>query len=211
LLTIEGLRRPGLGPFDLSLTPGECAVLMGPSGAGKSLLLRMIADLDPNEGAVRLGDRPRDRMAAPDWRRLVTYVAAESGWWADIVGDHFAQTAPIVPYLPRIHLPVDALDWPVSRLSTGERQRLALLRAVAQRPAALLLDEPTSALDPEATAGVEGILRELLAQNVIMLAVSHDPAQARRLADRILHLEGGRITIDASGADGGAMAAAAAR
>jgi len=209
VLTIEGLRRPGLGPFDLALAPGQCTVLMGPSGAGKSLFLRMIADLDPNDGAVRLGDQRRERMAAPDWRRLVTYVAAESGWWADIVGDHFARSAPVAPYLPRVHLPADALEWPVSRLSTGERQRLALLRAIAQQPAALLLDEPTSALDPEAAAGVEGILRELRAQGIVLLVVSHDPAQARRLADRMLYLEGGRLTVDAAAADGAAAATAA--
>jgi len=60
-----------------------------PSGAGKSLLLRAIADLDPNEGTVKLDGMLREAVPAPHWRSQVTYVAAEPGWWGDTVQEHF--------------------------------------------------------------------------------------------------------------------------
>ena len=62
-LKIEGLRRPGFGPFDVTLSAGDCCVVSGPSGAGKTVFLRMIADLDPNEGTVSLGANRREAMA----------------------------------------------------------------------------------------------------------------------------------------------------
>ncbi len=77
MLRIRGLTRPGLEPFDFDLPPGEAVAMLGPSGAGKTLLLRAIADLDPKDGACALGAEQREDMAAPDWRRLVTYMAAE--------------------------------------------------------------------------------------------------------------------------------------
>ena len=88
-LTILGLRSALAGPFDLELMPGSCAAITGPSGSGKSLFLRMIADLDPNEGQVRLDGNDRSELPAIAWRRRVAYVAAESGWWAEDVRPHF--------------------------------------------------------------------------------------------------------------------------
>ena len=66
-------------------------MVTGPSGAGKTVFLRMIADLDPNEGKVWLASEEREGMPATRWRRLVTYVPAESGWWADTVQEHFQE------------------------------------------------------------------------------------------------------------------------
>src|ERR1700736_829082 len=88
-LLVKDLRSAFAGPFELNLGTGACAAITGPSGSGKSLFLRMIADLDPNEGEAWLGERERAAMPAPEWRRQVTYVAAESGWWADTVIEHF--------------------------------------------------------------------------------------------------------------------------
>ena len=70
---------------------GECVAIRGPSGGGKTLLLRAIADLDPNEGTVCLEGRNRATISGPDWRRLFGYVPAEPGWWAETVGNHFAE------------------------------------------------------------------------------------------------------------------------
>src|ERR1700693_349470 len=88
-LLVKQLRSQFAGPFELNLGSGECAAITGPSGSGKSLFLRMLADLDPNEGEVWLNGRERASMPAPEWRRQATYVSAESGWWADPVIEHF--------------------------------------------------------------------------------------------------------------------------
>jgi len=192
MLTIRGLQRDGLGPVDLDLADGECVAVMGPSGAGKSLFLRAVADLDPNAGALSLDGAERDLMPAPAWRRRVTYVAAEPAWWADTVGEHFADPAAATPIVAAMELPDDVFGWPVDRLSTGERQRLGLARALAQEPAVLLLDEPTSGLDDAARDRVEALLQARLAAGTSILAVTHDVAQARRLATRMLRFAGGR-------------------
>jgi ABC-type iron transport system FetAB ATPase subunit len=193
MLVIDGLRRLSFGPFAFALAPGECVAIAGPSGAGKSVLLRMIADLDPHDGSARLDDARCEAMTAPAWRRQVTYVAAESGWWADRVGAHFADPAAAQVLLPALGVAADALDWPVTRLSTGERQRLALIRALVQTPRVLLLDEPTSALDPETTQAVEALLRQALARGTGIVLVSHNPQQAARLASRRFHMTAGRL------------------
>jgi len=199
VLTISGLRRPGIEPVDLSVSKGECVAVSGPSGAGKSLLLRAIADLDPNQGEVRLNGAAREAIPAPEWRRQVIYVAPESGWWAAGVGAHFADRSGAADLLSELALPPDALTWPVARLSTGERQRLALARALELEPRALLLDEPTSGLDPEAASKVEDLLRRRLAQGAVIVLVTHDRDQAKRIAVRRLRMEHGRLVPDPEG------------
>jgi phosphate-transporting ATPase len=165
--------------------------VQGASGAGKTLLLRAIADLDPAEGQVSLDGIERNMMSAPQWRRLVGYLPAESGWWAATIRAHFSDWTKAFPLIRRLGLPEDVSEWPISRLSTGERQRLALARALAMEPHALLLDEPTAALDPASIATVETIIRERLDQGVCVLWVTHDAAQAARVATRLLRVEAG--------------------
>ncbi|HEY0835084.1 MAG TPA: ABC transporter ATP-binding protein [Azospirillum sp.] len=193
MLTVSGLETGVLKPASFAVPGGTCVAVRGPSGSGKSVLLRAVADLDPNRGEVRLGDRARSAMPAPEWRRLVTYVAAESGWWADVVGAHYPDPARAAPLAEALGLSPDAMDWPVARLSTGERQRLALVRALVREPAVLLLDEPSGALDADATARLEALLRGELARGVAILVATHDPAQADRLATRTLRVEGGVV------------------
>ena len=193
MLVIDGLRRPGFGPFDLTLEPGTCCAVTGPSGSGKSVFLRMVADLDPCDGAVSLDGVARSSVPAPEWRRRVTYLAAESGWWHESVGAHFPLPgADLDSDREALRLPADVLDWPVSRLSTGERQRLAFLRGLAGAPRVLLLDEPTAALDPAATAAVEAILRRRLAGGTAALFVSHGAEQVARVAGRTYAIADGR-------------------
>ncbi|MBB4429869.1 phosphate-transporting ATPase [Bradyrhizobium sp. CIR48] len=184
MLTIRGLKRLHLSvSFDLQ--DGECVVLQGPSGVGKTLLLRSIADLDPNEGTVKLDGMLREAMPAPAWRRRVTYLAAEPGWWSDTVQDHFAAWEDALPLVARLGLPDDCGAWSIQRLSTGERLRLGLVRALMLRSRVLLLDEPTSALDPAAAAAVEGVIAELISDGTSVLWTTHDGAQARRVGTRI--------------------------
>ena len=193
MLSVTDLTRLELGPLSFSVEAGECLALRGPSGAGKSLLLRAIADLDPNEGRVSLDGDSREDMPAPDWRRRVAYLAAEAGWWADTVAEHFQDWAAARPLVEALGLTVDCGDWPVARLSTGEKQRLALVRSLLMEPRALLLDEPTSGLDPDAIERVEALIRARQEAGVSVLWVTHDRAQARRVAGRCVEIENGQL------------------
>src|SRR5437868_14048528 len=86
-LHVIGIRSAARGPFTMAVAAGSCVVVTGASGAGKSLRLRMIADLDPNEGDVRLGDQARADGRGRAWRRQGMYGAGGSGWGADGVGE----------------------------------------------------------------------------------------------------------------------------
>lgn len=187
MLRTRGLSRLGVGPIDLHLDQGICASLQGRSGSGKSVLLRMIADLDPHEGEAFLENQPRTGIPAPLWRRQVTYVAAESGWWADTVAAHFPKGVDLAGMLESVGIAAEAASWPVRRLSTGERQRLALLRALAPENRVLLLDEPTSGLDVDSVARVESLLLGRLKLGASILMVTHDSEQAARIAS--IHFE----------------------
>lgn len=156
--------------------------LSGPSGSGKSLLLRMVADLIPHDGTMTLDGRACADMPAPERRRRIGYVSAETAWWAPTVRAHMRDDAE--PAFDALGLPRRLLDQLPDLASTGERQRMALVRAVLRKPKVLLLDEPTSALDPDTTLLVEAFLRELCNAGTAILVVSHDPAQRDRLGAR---------------------------
>lgn len=194
-LVVKELRSEFAGPFDLNLGAGACAAITGPSGSGKSLFLRMIADLDPNEGKVWLNGTERASIIAPEWRRKVTYVSAESGWWADTVIEHFARNkrGEVAGLAARLGLHADLLDASIARLSTGEKQRLALVRALLLCPPVLLLDEPTGPLDEESVTRVEALLRERMASGISVLLVTHDANQAERLGDQRYRMAAGRL------------------
>jgi len=194
MLRIEHLQTETITVDNLSIEPATCLAITGPSGSGKSRFLRALVDIDPNDGTVWLDESERSTMPAPQWRQAIAYVPAESAWWSDRVGDHFASDVDISEGLAKLGLPPDCMDWPVARLSTGEKQRLALLRALAPEPSILALDEPTSALDEGATELVENYLRELLKAGKTLLLVSHDARQADALADTRIRFENGIIT-----------------
>jgi ABC-type iron transport system FetAB ATPase subunit len=189
-LRIVNLHSRLAGPFDLAIAAGECVAITGPSGSGKSLFLRMVADLDPSQGDVFLDDVERRSLPAPAWRRRVVYSAAEPGWWSEAVADHFRGDAMEFArgMAPKLGLAPGSLEGPVVRLSTGERQRLALIRALALASPVLMLDEPTGALDQESTLLVEDVLRERMAAGIIIAMVTHSPEQAGRLGDRHLRM-----------------------
>ena len=203
MLQVKGLCRLGLGPVDLEIADGACLAVTGPSGAGKSVLLRAIADLDPNEGTVRCGSCVRASVLAPAWRRKVALLPAESGWWGDSVALHFHDPDGQRALLDQVGMPGVAMDWDVARLSTGERHRLALMRALEQEPEVLLLDEPTTMLDHGTTLLVEALLRARMAQGLSLLLVTHEAAQPGRMGARALWLQDGRLgaLADTSGAD----------
>lgn len=185
--------RSVLDAVSFELRDGECVAFHGPSGSGKTLLLRAIADLDPNDGTVALDGRLRPAIPAPLWRARVTYVPAEAGWWAERVGDHFGDWQTTKPVIEALLLPAEIRTWLITRLSTGERQRLALARALVLRPRVLLLDEPTSSLDAESTTAVECVVRDYRQLGASVLWVTHDAEQRRRIANRCLVVEDGVI------------------
>ena len=192
MLDITNLSTDLIGPVNLFIAAGECVAVLGASGSGKSLLLRAIADLDPHDGEVSLKGRRCSEMPANEWRRLVALVPAESGWWSDYVGEHFASAPDPAALLEAVGL-TDAFGWEVARLSTGERHRLAIARALQGHPQALLLDEPTASLDAAAAQGIENLLKQQLKHGVAVLLVTHDHGQARRLAARSYEMTGGQL------------------
>ncbi len=176
MLTIRNLTLNTGVAVDLALSPGQRVALSGPSGCGKTCLLRIIADLDPHHAEIRLHNIDQQTIPAPEWRRKVAYLPAESGWWDELLGAHFPQ--PEAALFEALGFSLNWLEKPVDRLSTGERQRFALLRLLHQQPEVLLLDEPTANLDNENTQRVETLLTQYRQQHAAMLLwVSHDVAQ----------------------------------
>jgi ABC-type iron transport system FetAB ATPase subunit len=180
---IEGLSVGPLAGVSLAVEAGEIVCISGDSGAGKSRLLRAVADLDAHEGEVAIGDDRRSAVAAHCWRGWVMLVPAESSWWANTVREHFLEAVP--GSFAAFGLAEESMNWEVSRLSSGEKQRLAVLRALSHEPRALLLDEPTANLDPDTAREVEGWLCDYIRrQRLPTLWVAHDREQIERVADR---------------------------
>ncbi|MEL6477343.1 MAG: ATP-binding cassette domain-containing protein [Pseudomonadota bacterium] len=185
-----------LAGIDLTLRP-ERTVLMGPNGAGKSLTLRLLQGLIAPEHGRRLAGQGSTALVA---QRPVLLRRSVRGNLAHALGLHgvarSARAERAAALLAHGGLTTLA-ERPARRLSGGEQQRLAFLRALAGAPAALLLDEPTAHLDPQATAEIERLIAET---GLPYLLVTHDIGQARRMADRVLFLHRGRIVEDAPAA-----------
>lgn len=191
-LRLKELSSHCLAPVSLSVKSGECVCLSGPSGSGKSTLLRAIADLDPHTGTVFLDNRDCCQMDAPLWRRRVGLLPSDSQWWHGRVRDHFSGID--VNGLQQLGLNPKILDHKIARLSSGERQRLALLRLLANRPQVLLLDEPTASLDTKNIRKVEKLIWTYQKMNrAPVLWVSHDPRQIKRVANRHFRIEQDRL------------------
>ena len=182
-----------LEQISLDIAPGEIVCLSGPSGSGKSRLLRAIADIEEHGGTVRLGDQLQSAVPAHRWRRSVMLVPAESAWWFETVGEHFEESAPEL--LRAVGIADDAGAWSVARLSSGEKQRLALARALARRPAALLLDEPTANLDEDTTRQIERWLQSTIREQALpVIWVAHREDQIQRVAHRHFAIDGANLT-----------------
>jgi len=181
--------------FDLALHGMEIAVMNGPSGSGKSLLLRAIADLDPSSGGVWLDNESRDSMKAHEWRKRVCYLATESAWWFETVGEHLAHSN--IDCLNKLGFESDVLSWKISRISSGEKQRLALVRCLSRSPEVLLLDEPTASLDESRTMLVEEVVSAYSKKSKApVLWVSHDQGQLERIASFSITIQaGGSIEV----------------
>lgn len=183
-LVVEELGFDQFGPFSLTLQAGECIGLSGPSGSGKTRLLRSVADLDVHTGCTWLDGVPCEDIPPPAWRRQVALLPAESAWWHDDVGAHFLQV-PTSEKLESLGFDEDVMTWRVDRLSSGEKQRLAMLRLLSVQPRILLLDEPTANLDEDNADKVESLVAQYLYDtSAAAIWVGHALRQLQRVANR---------------------------
>ncbi|MFO7581284.1 ATP-binding cassette domain-containing protein [Guyparkeria sp.] len=192
LFEVKDLQGQNVPPVSFVLKGGEVLTVQGESGVGKSQMLRALADLSPHEGEVRLEGDEQQAMPATEWRRRVVLVPAESGWWADTVADHFAERPP-EEWWGRLRLKPALWDAPVERLSSGERQRLAVLRALVLEPRVLLLDEPTANLDRSNARAMADLLLDYVDEHgAAAVWVSHNP-------DEIAAHDGQRLEMTREG------------
>lgn len=202
-LNIVNLGIHTLANVCLEVNAGQCAGLTGPSGSGKTLLLRAVADMDPHEGQVHLNGLAADQTSPEIWRRQVGLLPAESAWWHDTVGPHFETNSQ--QWLDLLGFDRSVLSWDIRRLSSGERQRLALVRLLEHMPRVLLLDEPTANLDARNIERVEAVISEYRKRHQpSVLWVSHDQGQLRRNCDRLFIIEGSQLQpVDTPSTDSG--------
>lgn len=203
-LTVEGAltRRHGkvlVGPVDLTLGTDGVTIVIGPNGAGKTSLLRML------HGIARLGaGRLRWSCAEEEARKRQAFVFQTPAMLRRSVRDNLVYPLQLHG-VGRAEARARAADWaervglgyafkrPATVLSGGERQKLAIGRALIREPEVLFLDEPCASLDGRATREIEEILRAAAASGTRLVMSTHDMGQARRLADDVLFLVDGKI------------------
>ncbi len=179
---------------------GSITCLLGPSGAGKSTLLRLCNRLEvPSEGSIRFRGTDLATTDPLALRRDVGMVFQRPTVFPGSVRDNLLVAEPtgsdevFAAALERARLDRRFLDRDGDSLSGGEAQRMCLARTLVTAPDVLLMDEPTSALDPTATRGLEDLGRTLADDGMPILWVTHDLAQADRIADDRIILVGGRL------------------
>lgn len=208
-----------LNGIDLTVRPGQVAVILGPSGSGKSTLLRTINHLERLDvgyvsingdlvGVRRQGDRLKElpEKAILRQRRRVGFVFQNFNLFSNLTALENVAAAPIATgqatkdeahqqartLLSRVGL-ADKADAYPRQLSGGQQQRIAIARALALGPGALLFDEPTSALDPELVGDVLEVIRNLAATGTTLVVVTHEIGFAREVADLVVFLDHGEV------------------
>ncbi|WDZ81016.1 amino acid ABC transporter ATP-binding protein (plasmid) [Ensifer adhaerens] len=201
--------------IDLSVARGQIVAIIGPSGSGKSTLLRSINHLETlNGGEVWLdGIKVNQDLKGQAFERHINAVRQQMG----MVFQHFnlfphltvlenITMGPIIlkgmnkaaarelaiELLSKVGL-ADKVEAFPSRLSGGQKQRVAIARALAMQPKVMLFDEATSALDPELVDEVNAVMKQLAAEHMTMLIVTHEMRFAGEVADRVLFMDGGVV------------------
>jgi polar amino acid transport system ATP-binding protein len=206
--------RQVLDGVDLTILPGQTMALIGPSGGGKSTLLRCINGLTQfDAGEIQVGpyrlaggrqSPPRDTVHRI--RRLFGMIFQDFQLFPHLTAVGNVMEAPVhvlgvsaaearqraMQLLTRVGLGDRADAYP-RELSGGQKQRVAIARALAMEPRGLLCDEITSALDPELKHEVLGVLEDLKQDGLALIVVTHELGFARRTADRIVVLDGGKV------------------
>ncbi|UYV38081.1 amino acid ABC transporter ATP-binding protein [Rhodobacteraceae bacterium D3-12] len=198
-----------LHDINLEVKQKERIVICGPSGSGKSTLIRCINQLEEHQaGEIRIfGDEIRaDRPDIEALRRQTGMVFQDFNLFPHMTVLENCILSPIlvrkVPraeaeeiardYLAKVHVPDQADKYP-TQLSGGQQQRVAIARALCMRPQIMLFDEPTSALDPEMISEVLDVMVELAGTGMTMICVTHEMGFARKVADRVIFMDAGRI------------------
>ncbi|MGH7719031.1 MAG: amino acid ABC transporter ATP-binding protein [Gemmatimonadaceae bacterium] len=191
---------------------GAVVVVCGPSGSGKSTLIRCVNGLEPIDAGTILVDGVSVSAPATDLFKLRARIGMvfqsfelfphrtvlenlNLGQVQVLKRDPVTATARSMALLERVGLGDRAGRYP-SALSGGQQQRVAIARALAMDPVAMLFDEPTSALDPEMINEVLDVMVGLAEDGMTMMVVTHEMAFARRVADRVIFMDGGRIVED---------------
>ena len=189
--------------------PGEKVVVIGPSGSGKSTFLRCLNLLEnPSAGTITFDgnvitdpkadiDKIRQHMGMVfqhfnlfnnmNIRKNITLAPVQTGFMKQDEADEEAMRL-----LRRVGLEEKAEAYP-SQLSGGQKQRVAIVRALAMKPKVMLFDEPTSALDPEMVGEVLDVMKDLAAEGMTMVVVTHEMGFAREVGDRVLFMADGKI------------------
>ncbi|CUH77731.1 Glutamine transport ATP-binding protein GlnQ [Tritonibacter multivorans] len=203
-LKIEGacLGRRGrrwIGPVDLELAGQGTTIVIGPNGSGKTSLLRMMHGLERlREGSLRwscpLEEARRKQAFVFQTPIMMRRSVLDNLAYPLRLGgmDRKAAQAEAEAWLDRVDL-APAARRDALRLSGGERQKLALARALIRSPEVLFLDEPCAALDGRATREIEAILQGASTSGTRLVMSTHDMGQARRLADEVIFVLGGRV------------------
>ena len=184
------------------IEPGSRNIVLGPNGAGKSVLLRLLHGLlAPTAGRVSWAAANAGRAQAmvfqrPVMMRRTVCANIEFALGLNDVGASHDRKQLAMAALEHVGLSHFA-DRPARLCSGGEQQRVALARAWALKPQVLFLDEPTASLDPAATRAIEEVIGAMHRDGCTIVMTTHDLGQARRLADRVLFLDHGRLVEDA--------------
>jgi len=206
LLHAEDLALAGrLHPTRLHMGAAELVCLVGPNGGGKTSLLHGLARIGSPAGKVRIAGEDPETLGPDARKRLLAYLPASRDIaWPLGARDVIALGLPTgtVPDAAVAALEVEGFaERRVDRLSTGERSRVLLARALAPAPTLLLLDEPAANLDPAWQLRLMALLRHLVHERGIgVVAALHDLDLAARFADRLVLMEGGRIAADGTAA-----------
>jgi cell division transport system ATP-binding protein len=201
-----------LNDVSLTVSPGEFVAIMGHSGSGKTTIMKLIlAEESPTSGTIFYESQdihslsPRDLIALrrkigtifQDFRLIKNKTVFENVSFAMEVGEH--SDADIIEYVPHVLELVSLRDkmhaFPET-LSGGEKQRLAIARAIINQPELLLADEPTSSLDPDSAHSVMQVLRKLSDLGTTIVMTTHTPELAYKYARRFIHIEKGRVIKD---------------
>ena len=195
-------RTTALAEVNFSLFPGERVALVGSNGSGKTTLLRLLHGQIAHTGARRVQRDAGGREPAQAMLFQRPFLLRLSVWHNLMIALYLAGVpraecaARGHEALARVGL-TDQCDRPARVLSGGQQQRLALARSWGVRPSVLFLDEPTASLDPGAKREVEALIAAFAQEGMAVVMSTHNLGQAKRLATRVVYLEGGRVIVDA--------------